>query len=269
MPTVTSSSSAAITREHGARLLHEMLRIRRFEERCAELHRHGHIRMLPANTRNEAVAVGTAQALVRDDALVTTHGEHGYALARGCPMTLLMASTLDTSRPRRADRRPHLFDPVHRFFGSDSLVDGFPLAVGMAMADVMHQRPHVTACCFSDESVARGEFHDVLSLAVAWKLPVLFVYEKCTETIGYPVPADTVDGMDVFAVEAATRAALDAIRAGAGPRFLDCRAYQAGDPIRVTIARLKADGLISDTLVRAIEDSVAEEVAEAVAFAEE
>ena len=216
-----------IEREHGLRLLHEMLRIRRFEEKCAELYSAGKIRgFLHLYIGEEAVAVGAMQALGREDAIVATYREHGHALARGIPIDRLMAEMYGKHEGCSGGRggSMHVFDAQNRFYGGNAIVGGgLPIAVGLALADKMQQRPRVTACFFGDGAVAEGEFHESLNLASLWKLPVLFLCENnlyamgtrleraqsqtdlATKARSYLMPAETVDGMNVLAVEAATK----------------------------------------------------------------
>jgi pyruvate dehydrogenase E1 component subunit alpha len=243
-----ATSDAALTREHGLRLLHEMLRIRRFEEKCAELYSAGKIRgFLHLYIGEEAVAAGAMQALRPDDAVVATYREHGHALARGIAMDRLMAEMYGKQEgcSRGRGGSMHVFDAHTRFYGGNAIVGGgLPIAVGLALADKMQRRQQVTACFFGDGAVAEGEFHESLNLAALWKLPVLFLCENnlyamgtrldraqsqtdlATKARSYLMTADPVDGMDVRAVEAATTRAADAVRRGDGPVFLELRTYR-------------------------------------------
>ena len=142
------------------RLLREMLRIRRFEEKAAELYSLGKIRgFLHHYIGEEAVAVGAMQALGPDDAIVATYREHGHALARGIPAGALMAEMYGkqsgVSRGRGGSM--HFFDVRRRFYGGWAIVGGgLPIAVGLALADRLAGRPRVTACFFGDGAVAEG-----------------------------------------------------------------------------------------------------------------
>lgn len=249
-PAVPAACTPAdtLTREHGVRLLHEMLRIRRFEEKCAELYSAGKIRgFLHLYIGEEAVAVGAMRALQQDDAVVATYREHGHALARGIPMDRLMAEMYGKREGCSGGRggSMHVFDADTRFYGGNAIVGGgLPIAVGLALADKMQHRPRVTACFFGDGAVAEGEFHESLNLAALWQLPVLFLCENNLYAMGtrldraqsqvdlagkarsYLMPADPVDGMDVRSVEAAARHAADAVRRGEGPAFLELRTYR-------------------------------------------
>jgi pyruvate dehydrogenase E1 component alpha subunit len=234
--------------EHGLHLLREMLRIRRFEERAAELYSLAKIRgFLHLYIGEEAVAVGAMQALTSDDAIVATYREHGQALARGLPTASLMAEMFGKANgcSRGRGGSMHFFDVSRRFYGGYAIVGGgLPIAVGLALADKLQQRDRVTACFFGDGAVAEGEFHESLNLAVLWHLPVLFLCENNLYAMGTPIEqelartdihvraesyglsAAAVDGMDVLAVEAAVRRAADLVRGGGGPHLLELRTYR-------------------------------------------
>jgi len=229
-------------------LLREMLRIRRFEERCVELYSASRIRgFLHLYIGEEAVAAGVIGSLTEEDAIVATYREHGHALARGVPADLLMAEMFGRAAGVSHGRggSMHVFHAPSRFYGGNAIVGGgLPLAVGLALADAMRGRRRVTACFFGEGAMAEGEFHESINLAALWRLPVLFVCENNRYAMGtaleltesetnlsvkaaaYEVPAWTVDGMDVLAVaDAARRAALE-VRNGPGPVFLECTTYR-------------------------------------------
>jgi pyruvate dehydrogenase E1 component alpha subunit len=237
-----------LTREHALELLRQMILIRRFEEKCAELYSSQKIRgFLHLYIGEEANAVGVMQALTQDDAIVATYREHGHALARGLPAKEVMAEMYGKATGSSGGRggSMHVFDAKFRFYGGNAIVaGGLPLAVGLALADKMQKRDRVTCCFFGEGAVAEGEFHESLNLAALWKLPVLFVCENnryamgtelersesetdiCRHAESYRIPAEAVDGMNVVAVEAAARRSAEAVRAGKGPRFLENRTYR-------------------------------------------
>ncbi|RPI24344.1 MAG: pyruvate dehydrogenase (acetyl-transferring) E1 component subunit alpha [Actinobacteria bacterium] len=297
---------------HHHSLLYEMLRIRRFEEKCAELYQAEKIRgFLHLYIGEEAIAVGVMEALEPDDVVIATYREHGHALARGVDPGPIMAEMYGKvegcSRGRGGSM--HLFDAQTRFYGGNAIVGGgLPLAVGFALADHLRGRPGVTVVFFGEGAVAEGEFHESMNLAALWHLPVLFCCENNLYAMGtalarsesqthltlkasaYQVPAWAVDGMDVLAVEHAARTAVEAIRAGGGPHFLELQTYRfrahsmfdpelyrgkdeverwkEHDPLETFRARLVTDGLLSDEEWQAMEAEVAAMVEEAVAFAE-
>jgi len=233
---------------HDLELLRQMVRIRRFEERCVELYSTSAIRgFLHLAIGQEACAVGVMEALTPDDAVVATYREHGHALARGISMRSVLAElegkVEGTSHGRGGSM--HLFDAETRFYGGNAIVaGGLPVAVGLALADRLEHRHRVTACLFGDGAVAEGEFHESLNLAALWHLPVLFVCENNLYAMGtslaraqaqtdlafkastYRVPSWAVDGMAVREVEDAARHAADAVRNGGGPYFLELRTYR-------------------------------------------
>src|SRR3990167_5075399 len=242
------ATKPVLERGHTHHLLREMLRIRRFEEKCVELYSAAKIRgFLHLYIGEEAVAVGAMQALEADDAIVATYREHGHALARGVSAASIMAEMYGKvegcSRGRGGSM--HIFDAATRFYGGNAIVGGgLPLAVGLALADKMQGRNRVTACFFGEGAVAEGEFHESMNLAALWNLPVLFCCENnlyamgtalersesetdlCLKAAAFEIPAWPVDGMDVLAVEAAAKRATNAVRSGAGPHFLEFRTYR-------------------------------------------
>ncbi len=299
-------------REHALQLLREMVRVRRFEERCVELYSAAKIRgFLHLYIGQEAVAVGAMQALQPDDAVVATYREHGHALLRGVSAASIMAEMYGKregcSRGRGGSM--HLFDKRTRFYGGNAIVGGgLPLAVGLALADKMQAHNRLTACFFGEGAVAEGVFHESMNLAALWNLPILFCCENNLYAMGtalarsesetdlslkaasFEVAAWPVDGMDVLAVQDATRRAADAILGGAGPHFLEFRTYRfrahsmydpelyrdkreveewkKRDPISNFSALLKEHGLLTDDDLARIDEQVAAEIAQAVDFAE-
>lgn len=242
--TVKSKSVPIESSQHLLELLRQMLRIRRFEDKCAELYSASKIRgFLHLYNGEEAVAVGVMQALQPEDAIVATYREHGQALAWGIPMTTVMAEMYGKQGGccRGRGGSMHLFDKDRRFYGGNAIVGGgLPLAVGLALADKKLGRPRVTCCFFGDGAVAEGEFHESMNLAALWQVPVLFVCENNQYAMGtalhyshsntrlaekannYGIAFAAVDGMDVVAVEAAAHQAVDAVRTQGKPFFLEC-----------------------------------------------
>ncbi|GAA1835217.1 pyruvate dehydrogenase (acetyl-transferring) E1 component subunit alpha [Actinomadura chokoriensis] len=244
----TRGSGGQVVAEEHRSLLRQMLRIRRFEERCVELYSAAEIRgFMHLYIGEEAVAAGVMPALDPEDAVVSTYREHGHALARGVSAEAIMAEMFgrSTGCSRGRGGSMHLFDSATRFYGGNAIVGGgLPIAVGLALADRMRGADRVTACFFGDGAVAEGEFHECLNLAALWHLPILFVCENNRYAMGtalahehaetdlalrassYGVVSWAVDGMDVLAVSAATRRATEAVRWGGGPHFLEMRTYR-------------------------------------------
>jgi TPP-dependent pyruvate/acetoin dehydrogenase alpha subunit len=203
----------------------------------------------------------------------------------------------------------HLFDIARGLYGGNAIVaGGLPLAVGLALADAMRRLPHVTICFFGDGAVAEGEFHESLNLASLWKLPVLFLCENNRYAMGtaldrhqampiihrkasaYGIESAVVDGMDVLAVEAASRLAVETVRGSGRPYLLEARTYRfrahsmydpelyrpkeeverwkARDPLDTFPRSLEAWGLVTADDQRAVRAEAAAEVEAAVVAAE-
>lgn len=302
-----------ISRDHALRLLRDMIRIRRLEEKSAELYSKQKIRgFLHLYIGEEAVGVGAMHALRTDDNIVATYREHGQALVRGIPAGEIMAEMYGKANGCSGGRggSMHLFSAERRFYGGHAIVGGgIPIAVGLALADKMKGEARVTACFFGDGATAEGEFHESLNLAALWDLPVLFLCENNEYAMGtaldrhvadsdiannppaYGVPADSVNGMDVVAVERAVHNEAELVRETSKPRFLELKTYRfrahsmydaelyrskdeveerkKQDPIEDFQERLLGEGLITQDDIDAIEDEAEKEIAEAVEFAEQ
>lgn len=241
-------ASAPQERELCHALLADMLRIRRMEEKSAELYGAGKIRgFLHLYVGEEAVAVGALHALAPEDNIIATYREHGHALARGVPMTAIMAEMFGKLAGCSHGRggSMHLFDRASHFYGGNAIVgSGIALATGLALADKMQGVPRVNACFFGEGAMAEGVFHESANLAALWKLPLLLICENnfyamgtalgrsesqtdlCTKAGSYNLAASRADGMDVLAVRQAVALASAHVRAGEGPYFLECQTYR-------------------------------------------
>jgi pyruvate dehydrogenase E1 component alpha subunit len=233
--------------DQARRLLWQMVRIRRFEEKCVEMYSAQKIRgFMHLYIGEEAVATGIIEQMRPEDAIVATYREHGQALVRGVSAGSIMAEMFGKQEgcARGRGGSMHLFDAKTRFCGGNAIVGGgLPLAVGLALADKMQNRQAVTVCFFGEGAVAEGEFHESLNLSALWQLPVLFVCENNLYAMGtalrfteskmdiaskgdaYGVANASVDGMDVLAVREAAQKALETAREGR-PFLLECRTYR-------------------------------------------
>ncbi|EME55078.1 pyruvate dehydrogenase E1 component,alpha subunit [Amycolatopsis decaplanina DSM 44594] len=289
-----------------------MIRIRRFEERCVELYSAGTIRgFMHLYIGEEAVAAGIMRAVTAEDQVVSTYREHGHALARGLPMAAVLAEMYGRTTGCSGGRggSMHLFDAGRRFYGGNAIVaGGLPVAVGLALADRMRSRPQATVCLFGDGAVAEGEFHECLNLAALWRLPILFCCENNLYAMGtaieyaqaetdlavraasYGMPSWPVDGMDAVAVAEAAEHALESIRNGSGPSFLELRTYRfrahsmydperyrdkseverwkQRDPIDRMTTLMRDDDELTDRELAKLESEVADEITEAITAAE-
>jgi len=294
------------------RLLADMVRIRRMEEKSAELYGAGRIRgFLHLYIGEEAVAVGALHALAAEDNVVATYREHGHALVRGMGMGAIMAEMFGKQEgcSRGRGGSMHLFDARTRLYGGNAIVGGgLPLATGLALAAKMQNESRISACFFGDGAVAEGAFHESLNLAALWKLPVLFCCENnlfgmgtaieraesqtdlCAKAASYNMAALSCDGMDIVSVHETTKQAVQRVREGSGPVFVEFRTYRfrahsmfdaelyrqkaeveewkARGPIHTFTARLKAEGKLSEEEFLVLDARANDEVTEAVAFAE-
>jgi pyruvate dehydrogenase E1 component alpha subunit len=229
-------------------LLKDMLRIRRLEEKCAELYGAGKIRgFLHLYIGEEAVAAGAMRALAPEDNIVATYREHGQALLRGVSMGRIMAEMYGKregcSRGRGGSM--HLFDAATRFYGGNAIVGGgLPLSAGLALASKLKNEKRMTACFFGDGAVAEGAFHESMNLAQLWRLPVAFFCENnlyamgtaleryesqpdlCVKAAAFGMATLKVDGMDVVETHKAAKRACAQVRAGDGPIFVEFQTYR-------------------------------------------
>lgn len=289
-----------------------MLRIRRFEERLNQLFLAGR---LPGTIHlyigQEAVAVGVCSALRPDDYATSTHRPHGHALAKGLSTRAMMAELFAkaTGCCRGKGGSMHVGDMRVGMVPAIAIVGaGVPIAAGIGLSCKRRATDQVVACFFGDGALNEGAFHEGLNMAALWNLPVILVCENnfygasthisrsmpvtdlAARGAAYGIPAQTVDGMDVLAVHAATSQAVDRARAGQGPTFLECQTYrfvghsrsdpglyrppeevaewQARDPIPRLRQQLVEAGTATPEELTAIEENIEAELDDAVAFAE-
>jgi pyruvate dehydrogenase E1 component alpha subunit len=226
----------------------QMLLIRRFEEKAAEMYAHGKIGgFLHLYIGEEAVAVGALAALHPDDHVVTHYRDHGYALARGLDPRRVMAELFGkaTGVSRGKGGSMHLADVSRRFWGGYAIVGGhLPLAVGLSLAQQYTGSGAIVLCVFGEGATNIGTFHESLNFAALWKLPVLFLCENNLYGMGtavqrasaetemykkacaYEIPGERVDGMSVLEVRDAVQRSAERVRSGQGPFFLEALTYR-------------------------------------------
>ena len=230
-------------------LYRRMYLIRRFEETCGEQYSKGFIRgFLHLYIGEEAIAVGAISTLRPDDYVVTHYRDHGHALARGLDANRVMAELFGraTGLSKGKGGSMHLFDAARGFMGGHAIVGGqLPLAAGLALACQYQDTDRITLVFFGDGAVNQGTFHETMNLAAVWKLPLLFFLENNLYGMGtsvertrssgpdiYPIAASygieavMIDGMDVLAVREATAAAVEKVRAGEGPKFIEAKTFR-------------------------------------------
>lgn len=236
----------------------QMLRVRRFEERAAELYRDGEIPgFLHLSVGQEAVAVGACSPLRPTDGIVSTHRGHGHCLAKGVDMTSMFAELMgrSTGACRGLGGSMHIADLRRGVFGANGIVGaGLPIAAGVAAAFQALRRDDVVVAFFGEGAVSQGAFHEALNLSAVWKLPILFLCENnqfaefsrldlqqpvspAERASAYGLSSLTIDGNDVAIVaDEVERQILD-LRNGLGPRLLEATTYRLrghyeGDPQR-------------------------------------
>lgn len=235
-------------RDTGHTFLYQMMLIRRFEEKSAEMYTREKIRgFLHLYIGEEAVATGVINVLKPEDNVLCTYREHGQALVRGVDPGAIMAEMYGKfegcSRGRGGSM--HLFDAKRKFFGGNAIVGGhLPVAVGLALADKKLKRNQITCCFFGEGAVAEGEFHEAMNLSALWQVPVLWVCENNLYAMGtalryshaqtdlekkasaYGIASASVDGMDLLSVWQAAQSAAETVRETGSPFFLVCNTYR-------------------------------------------
>jgi pyruvate dehydrogenase E1 component alpha subunit len=229
-------------------LLHQMLLIRRFEEKSAESYSLGKIGgFCHLYIGQEAVGVGAISAVRRDDYVITSYREHGQALAKGISADAVMAELFGKSGGCSHGKggSMHLFDKSVNFLGGHAIVGGqIPLATGVAFASKYKETDQVTLCFFGEAAVNQGAFHESLNLAQLWKLPCIYICENNKYGMGtslaramssqnvaqkareYDLASEFVDGMDVMAMRRATQRAVERARKESLPTLIEARTYR-------------------------------------------
>jgi pyruvate dehydrogenase E1 component alpha subunit len=240
-------------------LYQEMIVIRRLEERSAELYQQGKIGgFLHLYIGQEAVSTGLIAARQPQDRVITAYRDHGVAInvgiSAGAVMAELMGKATGTSKGKGGSM--HLADISKNFFGGHAIVGAhLPIATGLALGDKYQGNDGVTICMFGDGATNIGFFHEALNMSKVWNLPVLWVVENnqygmgttiarasaviemTQKALGYNMPSDRVDGMDMMAVYEKAKDMYEKIRGGGGPMFLEVMTYRfrghsMGDPER-------------------------------------
>jgi TPP-dependent pyruvate/acetoin dehydrogenase alpha subunit len=288
-------------------MLRMMMLIRAFEGALASRKDHG-FQLLSSG--EEAVAVGLCSALDDDDQLLTGGRSIGPALARGLEPNRVMAELLGKSSGTNRGKggRGHLADPAAGFFGAHAVVGGnISIAAGVALSKQMSLSNGIVAILFGDGAFGAGALHETLNIASIWKLPLLFVCNNNQLSVSTPrsaalapkklsdigvafgMPSQTIDGMDVDVVAKATREAVEHVRAGRGPAFIECISYRFAShsttaretrsraelaairercPIVHHTAALATAGILDAEMQADLNREVSETVAGALAFAD-
>lgn len=293
-------------------LYKSMLRIRRFEEEAARLYTERKIGgFLHLYIGQEAVGVGSLSVLEDYDYIITAYRCHGIYLARGGSSREGMAELLgkETGCANGRGGSMHFYDAARNFMGGWGIVGAhLPIAAGLAFG-TKYRGDHkaVTLCFLGDGAINQGAFHEGLALAALWKLPVVFIIENngfamgtplnktaaiddlSIRALGYPMARETVDGHDVFAVRAATHAAVSRAREDSLPTLIEAKTYRyrghsMADPAKyrtkedveawkardpITTLRAKLVDMGQESVVNRVDQEIEDEIADAVEFAEQ
>jgi pyruvate dehydrogenase E1 component alpha subunit len=243
-----AAPAAALDVDLAKRLLHDMMLIRRFEEKAAEAYALGKIGgFLHLSIGEEAVAAGATSVLRADDYAISTYREHGHCLAKGSDPRRAMAELFGRrdGLSKGKGGSMHLFDKSRNFLGGHAIVGAhLPLAAGAAFAIKYQGGDQVVVCYFGDGSVPQGEFHESMNLAALWKLPVIYLCENNRYAMGtsveralaeteiwkfgraYNMACEPVDGMDVLAVREVVGRAVERARKDGSPSLIEARTYR-------------------------------------------
>lgn len=225
-----------------------MWRIRLFEEAVEDLYGRGMMHgTMHLSIGQEAVPVGACLALEEGDQITSTHRGHGHCIARGADLGRMMAELLakDNGYCRGRGGSMHIADVATGNLGANGIVaGGVPIAAGAGLTNQLTGNGKVAVCFHGDGAIGEGAWHEALTLASMWDLPVVFICENnqygmsksakesfkvaqlSDKAAGYGIPGETVDGNDVVAVAEATRRAVDRARAGEGPSFIEAVTYR-------------------------------------------
>jgi acetoin:2,6-dichlorophenolindophenol oxidoreductase subunit alpha len=296
-------------------LFREMLRIRRIEE---EVERRYHQDQMATPIHlvigQEATSVGACAALERRDLVYASHRTHGNYLAKGGNLKGMLAEMHCRATGCAGSRggSMHLIDKSVGMAGTSAIVAGIvPVAVGAALAAKMQRREHVIMVFFGDGATEEGALAESLNAAILWKLPIVFFCENNFYSVqsplttrqpvqrsitrwaeGFGLPAECVDGTNVFDVYDASQRAVDRARFGGGPTFIEAPVYRfrahggSGDdsktgyravderelwervcPVEAMQRALMQAEVLDSPQLAAMEQEIAQEIEEAFAFA--
>ncbi len=236
------------TKETYQKWYEEMLLMRRFEEKSAQLYGQQKIKgFCHLYIGQEAVVAGTMSAVTKDDKIITAYRDHAHALGCGISPNAVMAELfgkIDGCSKGKGGSM-HMFSKEHNFFGGHGIVGGqIPLGAGIAFAEQYNGTGNVCVCYMGDGAVRQGALNEAFNMAMLWKLPVIFVCENNGYAMGtsverttnvldihkiglaFDMPNAAVDGMTVEAVHDAIDEAVKRARKGDGPTFLEIRTYR-------------------------------------------
>jgi pyruvate dehydrogenase E1 component alpha subunit len=230
------------------RIYTNMLEIRRFEERAAQLFGMGHIGgFCHLYIGQEAVVIGVLMTIDKNDCVVTTYRDHGHMIARGLDPKKIMAELTgrSTGYSRGKGGSMHMFSKKNNFYGGHGIVGAqVPIGTGVAFALKYQGKKNICRTYIGDGAMNNGQVFESFNLASLWKLPVLYIIENNKYGMGtsvdraaagsdlykrggpFGIPGELVDGMDVFKVIESAHKAGKYVREGKGPYILEVQTYR-------------------------------------------
>ena len=225
-----------------------MLKIRRFEERSAQLYGMGHIGgFCHLYIGQEAVVVGVLMTIDKNDSVVTTYRDHGHMIARGLDPKKIMAELTGRQNGYSSGKggSMHMFSKENNFYGGHGIVGAqVPIGTGIAFTHKYNKENNICRTYIGDGAMNNGQVFEAFNLASLWKLPVLYIIENNQYGLGtsvdraaagsdlykrgeaFGIPGEIVDGMNVFKVMKSADKAGKYVRSGKGPYILDLQTYR-------------------------------------------
>ena len=270
---MTTTSIPALDLDAKLELYRVQVALRQFEKRAYDLFLENYVKGTShLSLGQEAIAAGFAAAMRSDDYTFATYRGHAHTLARGVPMTPVLAELMGRTNGLMAGKggSMHLTSVEHGVMGSYAIIGAhLPIACGAAWSAQYRGTEQVAVCFFGDGSTNIGAFHEALNFAAIWKLPVVFVcennlwmeYTRTTEITAVPNPAADrasayglesiiVDGNDVDAVFEVATTAIERARAGEGPSLIEALTYRHGGHSRADPGKYRPDEEVAEWLAK-------------------
>ncbi len=225
-----------------------MLKIRRFEERAAQLYGMGHIGgFCHLYIGQEAVVVGVLMTINKNDSVVTTYRDHGHMIARGLKLDRIMAELTGRNSGYSSGKggSMHMFSKKNNFYGGHGIVGAqVPIGTGIAFTHKYNNEKNICRTYIGDGAMNNGQVFESFNLASLWKLPVLYIIENNKYGMGtavnraaagtdlykrgeaFGIKGEVVDGMNVFSIIKSAEKAAKYVRSGKGPYILEVQTYR-------------------------------------------
>ena len=266
-------TDTAIPEATALEMYRKMTEIRLFEKRAYDLFMQNLVKgTTHLGTGQEAVAAGVSQAMDDDDYMFVTYRGHNHVLARGTPMTPVMAELLGRENGLMHGKggSMHLLDTSRGILGAYAIIGAqLVIANGSAWSARYRGTRQVTVCFLGDGATNIGAFHEALNLAAVWQLPVIFICENnqymeytpigsvtavprpaADRAASYGLDAVVVDGNDVEAVYEVAQVAIGRARDGGGPALIEALTYRHGGHSRADPGKYRPDAEVKEWLAR-------------------